>query len=49
MGMEVSWMSAGRSSEEVGIGRAGPVVAVMADGDGVLLRDHGDGDGHQGG
>jgi hypothetical protein len=39
MGMEVSWMSAGRSSEEVGIGRAGPVVAVVM-ADGVLVRDH---------
>jgi hypothetical protein len=42
--MEISWMSAGWRT--VGIGRAGPVVAVMADG--VLVRDHGDGDGHQG-
>jgi hypothetical protein len=30
MGMRISWMSAGPRT--VGIGRAGPVVAVMADG-----------------
>jgi hypothetical protein len=38
--MDVRW------AEEVGIGRAGPVAAVMADG--VLVRDHGDGDGIDG-